>query len=69
MVDCYYTFLADIRLMIDVYYILWVMLYSWLITFILPQAIEMGACMKGLMGLKGLNAGGCPLRLLYRPSA
>lgn len=33
MVDCYYTFLADIRLMIDVYYILWVMLYSWLITF------------------------------------
>ena len=35
----------------------------------LPQAIEMGACMKGLMGLKGLNAGGCPLRLLYRPSA
>ena len=35
----------------------------------LPQVIEMGACMKGLMGLKGLNAGGCPLRLLYRPSA
>lgn len=33
MVGCYYTFLDDIRLMIDVYYISWVMLYSWLITF------------------------------------
>ena len=33
MVDCYYTFLDYIRLMIDVYYISWVMLYSWLITF------------------------------------
>ena len=24
--------------------------------------------LKGLMGMKGLNAGGCPFRLLYRPS-
>ena len=69
MVDCYYTFLADIRLMGNVIF---------MVDYIhgLPHTTEMGACMKGLMGLKGFNAGGCPLRLLlisplglnFRPS-
>ena len=71
MVDCYWTFLADITPMINLYYILWIMLIIFMVDYIhgLPHATEMGACMKGLMGLKGLNAGGCALRLLYRPSA
>ena len=56
--------------MIDLYYILRVMLFSWLITFMgYHTRLKINVRLKGLMGLKGLNAGGYPLCLLYRPLA
>ena len=44
MVDCYYTFLADITLIINLYYILQVMLIIFMVDYIyrLPHMTEMG---------------------------
>ena len=75
MVDCYYTFLADITLIIYLYYILQVMLIIFMVDYIyrLPHMTEMGVWKvswgwRGWMQAVALSAFFIAPRLYFRPS-